>query len=151
MHKVKLIVNTLSSPLQIGVYVDNEQIEIIISSDQTSDALPPLIHDLLQRFPIDTIAYVNGPGSYMAVKVAYMLLKSIAIVQGIKLVASDGFAFSNQKMIKAIGKQYFFKEKGDIVTKKLEQHETITFSLPKAYDEVIFHDEITPLYILPAV
>ncbi|XPV52291.1 MAG: hypothetical protein ACNI3H_07725 [Halarcobacter ebronensis] len=46
----------------------------------------------------------------MAIKVAYIFLKTLRITKNIPLYASNGFNFNNNSPIKALGKKYFIKE-----------------------------------------
>lgn len=146
------MVIALSSPLMVGVYQDSTLIESFESVEKTSDALPVLLEKILHRYKIDTIYYARGPGSFMAIKVAYIFLKSISIVKGIDLLGTDGFNFNKFMPIKAHGSFYFMKENGKISTIKLDKPEKeYKFKLPKLLDRSIFSKENEPLYILPAI
>ncbi|XPV82154.1 MAG: hypothetical protein ACNI22_16645 [Halarcobacter sp.] len=58
----------------------------------TSDVLPLVTFEkIINEYEINRINYVNTPGSYMAIKVAYVFLKTIAIVKNIELMACSGF------------------------------------------------------------
>ena len=75
MHKkVDVLVIALSSPIQIGIYVNNTLLETIASEKKSSDILPFLFKDILQRYELEKLFYVKGPGSFMAIKVSYIFL-----------------------------------------------------------------------------
>ena len=120
LKDVDLVFITLSSPIQIGVYQDNKLLKTISSDKKSSDILPLLFRDLEKEYNVKNLFYANGPGSFMAIKVAYIFLKSISILKKIPLFATDAFYFNNNEPIKAIGKLYFVKVSSEIKTQKLE-------------------------------
>ena len=116
MQKLDILVISIANPILVGVYRDQELIENIQCEGKTSDILPEIFDKILDKYEeIDSICYVNGPGSYMAIKVAYIFLKTIAITKNIPLLATSGFAFNNNTPIKALGKKYFFKAPDDTI------------------------------------
>lgn len=135
----------------LGVYEEGMLIETISSDLKTSEILLPLIKECLDRYDISTIIYTRGPGSYMAIKLTYIMLKTIEIMQGIKCVGCSGFALNGGEPIKAVGNLYFIKEKETIITKKYEQPVNVKFTLPQSIQDLELDEESTPDYILPAV
>ena len=135
----------------IGVYEDGELIESITSELKTSEVLLPLIKECLDRYDISTMIYTRGPGSYMAIKLTYIMLKTIEIMRGIKCVGCSGFALNGGEPIKAIGNLYFIKEKETIMTKKYEQPVNVKFTLPQSIHDLELDEESTPDYMIPAV
>ena len=95
--------------------------------------------------------YTRGPGSYMAIKLTYIMLKTIEIIRGIKCMGCSGFALNGGQPIKAVGNLYFIKEKETIITKKFEQPVNADFALPQSIQDLEIDEESTPEYILPAV
>ncbi len=87
----------------------------------------------------------------MAIKLTYIMLKTIEIMRDIKCVGCSGFALNNNQPIKAIGNLYFIKEKETIITKKFEQPVNVVFALPQSIQDLEIDEESTPEYILPAV
>jgi tRNA A37 threonylcarbamoyladenosine modification protein TsaB len=146
-----LLIISLSSPLLLGVYEDDILIESISSDKKTSEILIPIIHTLLDKYPIGKIIYTKGPGSYMAIKLTYIILKTIEIIRGIQCFGCSGFAFNGGKPIKAIGNLYFIKEKETIITKKYEQAVNVSFVLPQSIHDLVVDEESIPEYNLPAV
>jgi len=147
----KLLIISISSPLLIGVYEDDILIKTFSSEKKTSEILLPLIMDVLNEYDISEIIYTRGPGSYMAIKLTYIMLKTIEIMRGIKCMGCSGFALNDGQPIKAIGNLYFIKEKETIITKKFEQPVNVVFALPQSIQDLEIDEESTPEYILPAV
>ena len=150
-HKYTLLIISISTPLLIGVYEDDKLIQTISSHKKTSETLLPLINEYLDTYPISKIIYTRGPGSYMAIKLTYIMLKTIETVRGIKCFGCSGFTLNGAEPIKAIGNLYFIKEKETIITKKYEQPVETHFVLPQSIHDLKIDEESTPEYILPAV
>ena len=148
---VDLVFITLSSPIQIGVYENNKLIDSIVSQDKSSDVLPKIFSELLDTYQIEKLFYANGPGSFMAIKVAYIFLKSMSILKKIPLFATDAFYFNKNQPIKAIGKLCFVKISSEIKTQKLEIAPEVNFKLPDVLDYNEFSKTSTPLYGIGAV
>jgi tRNA A37 threonylcarbamoyladenosine modification protein TsaB len=135
----------------LGVYENGELIESIHSEMKTSHILLPLIKECLDKYNISTMIYTRGPGSYMAIKLTYIMLKTIEITVGIKCVGCSGFALNGGEPIKAIGNLYFIKEKETIITKRFEQPVDVKFTLPQSIHDLELDEESAPDYIIPAV
>lgn len=150
---VDLTVIGIGSPLKIGVYKDLSLIESLVSEEKTSTALPLQFQDLLSRYSPQTIYFARGPGSFMAIKLTYIFLKSLEISHGVRLKATEGFAFNQSRPIKAVGQRYFVLQNGEIILQTLPKEERVIhpFELPTRLNPDQFHDKIQPLYILPAV
>jgi hypothetical protein len=152
MHKeVDLVFITLSSPILVGVYEDNILIESISSSEKSSDVLPKIFDELSRKYEIKKLFYANGPGSFMAIKIAYIFLKSISILKNIPLFATDAFYFNKNQPIKAIGKLFFVKISSEIKTQKLEIAPEVGFMLPDVLEYSGFSTAAAPLYGIGAV
>ncbi len=152
MHKkVDLVLITLTSPIKIGIYEESMLIETIESSGKSSDVLPTIFQDLMRKYTIEKLFYANGPGSFMAIKVAYIFLKSLSILKDIPLFATDAFYFNENEPIKAIGKLHFVKVASEIKTQKLETVPEVNFTLPDVLDYNEFSKNATPLYMIGAV
>ena len=151
LKKVDLLLIAITSPIKIGVYVDGKLFETIESKENSSDALPVLFKKLFQKYEPQNLFYANGPGSFMAIKVAYIFLKSISILKNIPLFATDAFYFNENQPIKAIGKLYFVKIVSEIKTQKLEIAPEVNFRLRDTLDYNEFSINSTPLYMIGAV
>ncbi|MCF6309119.1 MAG: hypothetical protein L3J19_01385 [Sulfurimonas sp.] len=148
---VDLVFIALSSPIKIGVYKDNKLIDTIVNEEKSSEVLPKIYRELSIKYNITKLFYANGPGSFMAIKVAYIFLKSISILKNIPLFATDAFSFNENKPIKAIGKLFFVKISSEIKTQKLEIAPEASFRLPDVLDYNEFGTIATPLYCIGAV
>ena len=149
MHK--LLVISIASPMLLGVYKDDSLVASFTLDDVASKQLPIMLEKLLDRYSFSEFIYVNSPGSFMALKIAYVSLKTISLIKNIPLKAVDGFAFNGNSPIKAIGKLYFIKEDGTITTVKKQDALKQEFFLPKSLKGLEVSDRSTPKYEIPAV
>ena len=149
---IEILVITISNPLLIGIY-ENKKLIIEHKLDgKTSDLLPSLFEQLLKEYKIEKIIYVNSPGSFMAIKVAYIFLKTICLTKDIKFNAIMGFEFNQNSPIKALGKKYFINENEEIKVDFLPNMCKISdFKLPKSLENIDFSKDTLPIYNLPAV
>jgi len=113
-----LLIISIASPLLIGVYENDLLIKTISSEKKTSEILLPVMMECLEAYDISKIIYTRGPGSYMAIKLTYIMLKTIEITRNIPCFGCSGFTLNGNQPIKAIGNLYFIKEKETIITKK---------------------------------
>lgn len=151
LKKVDVLLIALSSPIKIGIYENNTLIDTISIKDKSSDALPKIFDEIFKKYKVEKLFYANGPGSFMAIKVAYIFLKTISIIKKIPLFATDAFYFNENSPIKAIGKLYFVKISSEIKTQKLETVPEATFELPDELEYDEFTKIATPLYMIGAV
>jgi len=145
------VVVALTTPVMVGIYRDGERIETFTSSRQSSEALPELFETILQRYELSRLVYANGPGSFMAIKIAYLFLKTLSIVKAIPLLAADAFYFNGNRPVKAVGKLYFVKTSSAIKTEKFEEPQTAVFELPQRIAIKDFTDASLPAYGIGAV
>ncbi len=150
---LEVLVISISNPLLIGVYEGSRLVKIYEKQGVTSDILPLVFKEISSEFSdISRISYVNTPGSYMAIKVAYVFLKTFCIVNDIDFRACSGFEFNGNSPIKALGKKYFINENGHIKVDFLDKDCKIpAFKLPNVLDDINFSSETLPIYNLPAV
>ncbi len=146
-----LVVIALTSPIIIGVYKDQQLIETIKREERSSEILPELFKELLERYEVKSIVYANGPGSFMAIKVSYIFLRTLCIVKNISLLATDAFYFNNNTPIKAVGKLYFVKNRDAIETATLLEAPVMEFTLPQQLQLTDFSAESAPFYGIGAV
>ena len=151
MPKVDIIVIALATPILIGVYKEGQLAKTFTSEKQSSEYLPEIFAHLLQEHEIESITYANGPGSFMAIKMSYLFLKSLEIVRGIQLYAALAFEFNEYSPIKALGKLYFHYEEGEIITRPLGDVTLKSMSLPKVLELKNYSTLTEPNYVLPAV
>lgn len=149
---IEILVITISNPLLIGIYKDKELIQKIELDGLTSDKLPILFKDLVDKYDIKSISYVNTPGSFMSIKIAYIFLKTLCQIKNIEFLAIDGFTFNQNSPIKALGKKYFIKENNAIKVDFLPESCKIQdFELPNSIKNIEFSKNTLPIYNLPAV
>jgi len=151
LSSYKILIISISSPLLIGVYQDDLLIEKIESNQKTSEILLKILTELSEKYNYSNVVYTNGPGSYMAIKLTYITLRSLEILKNISFDGCNAFDLNGEKPIKAMGKLYFIKEKETIITKKIDEAVEQRFELPSMLSEVTILNDNKPLYILPAV
>ncbi len=147
----EIVVISIASPLLLGVYRDGELIETIETKEKTSDILLKLLSELSDKYNYKRVIYTSGPGSYMAIKLTYITLRTLEILNNISFDACEAFTLNGNKPIKAMGKLYFVKENNTIITKKFDGVLEQRFALPSMLSEVTILENNKPLYILPAV
>jgi len=151
-YKITILVNTVSKPLMVGFYnkegflVDTKEYEGL-----TSDILLPILKEIVEEVDVEKIIYTSGPGSHMATKIAFVLLKTLNIVKNIPIFAISAFDLNGSKPIKALGKLYFVKEKENIITKRFEENINSSFYMPDSLDKLNILKEIEPNYQIAAV
>ena len=151
LSSYQILIVSISSPLLIGVYKDGQLIEKIETKEKTSEILLKKLTELSLKYNYAHIVYTNGPGSYMAIKLTYITLRSLEILKGITFSGCNAFDLNGNKPIKAVGKLYFIKEKETIITKKFDEAVEQRFELPSMLSEVTILNDNKPMYILPAV
>lgn len=151
MPSFTLLINPISQPIQIGVYLDNTLHEQYELEGMVSDVLLQKVESLLSKYKIEKIIYVNGPGTHMATKLCYIMIDSIRIMKGIEFFACSGFDLNENQPIKAIGNLYFIKGKETIITQKFDDKLKQKYQIPERLDDLVFESSNKPNYILPAV
>ncbi len=149
--KYEVLIIAIASPLLLGIYRDGELVEKIESKEKTSEILLKRLSELSKKYNYSRLIYTNGPGSYMAIKLTYIMLRSLEILEGIAFDGCDAFDLNKQNPIKAVGKLYFIKENNTIITKKFDEVVEQRFELPSMLSEVTILNDNKPMYILPAV
>jgi len=151
LKNVDVVCVTLSSPILIGVYEDKKLIDTISTNEKTSEVLPKIFEDILKKYNVKNLFYAKGPGSFMAIKITYIFLKSLSILKNIPLFATDAFYFNKNQPIKAIGKLFFVKIASKIETQKIEKVLPSQFELKNVLEYDEFDKDTTPLYAIGAV
>jgi tRNA A37 threonylcarbamoyladenosine modification protein TsaB len=146
---VDIVAVVISKPVLVGVYENGVLKETIKKDGMTSDVLPEIFDDLMKKYEIASVIYSKGPGSFMAIKLAYVFFKTLQIVKGVRFLAKDGFYFNQNSPIKAVGNSFFVKKEG-IITLKKDEKEGV-FELPEKISLEDFEEDAEPLYILKAV
>ena len=148
---VDLLIVAVTSPILAAVYEEGRCIQAFSREGKCSEVLPPLLHDILYSYKPEAIYYANGPGSFMAIKVAYVMAKTLSVSLGIPLYGTDAFAFNRGRPIKAVGSSCFVKKGGKISIERDCKEVIAPFSVPGYLDKRVFSDRSEPLYVLPAV
>ncbi len=154
MHKgsaIILLINTIAKPLQIGFYENDNLIEVKEYDGMTSDILLPILKEILDKYAVRKIIYTNGPGSHMATKIAYVLLKTLSIIKKIPFYAVSAFELNGNNPIKALGKLYFIKEKETIITLRFDKEPKSSFTMPSSLNNLNILEANEPNYQIAAV
>ena len=149
--RVDILLVALSSPILVGVYKDARLIEKIESDERSSEVLPRIYKELLQKYDVKSFIYANGPGSFMSIKVAYIFLRSLGILKDIPLYAMDAFHFNGGRPIKAVGKLHFVKIQDKIETQKFDEVIEPSFELPQTLVKEELSTNSAPMYGIGAV
>ncbi|CAA6804980.1 MAG: TsaB protein, required for threonylcarbamoyladenosine (t(6)A) formation in tRNA [uncultured Campylobacterales bacterium] len=144
-----VICSTLGNT-KVGLYDSDTLISELELEGKVSDTLPS-IFGKLNNENINNIYFAKGPGSFMAIKLTYVFLKTISIIKKINLFAVDSFYFNQNSPIKAIGNSYFVKDENEIKLQVIECSDTNNIELPQKLIKSDFSNDISPLYIIPAV
>ena len=148
---VEVAVLSITAPLKIGIYEAGRLVAMLESMGKSSDELPRLFSRVLKEYNVIGIFYAKGPGSFMAIKIAYVFLKTLSVAKGIPLFASDAFVFNGGAPIKSIGKNYFVKTERGIEITRLDEVPSCEFNLPQVLDRKLFSEDAKPMYVVPAV
>jgi len=151
--KTTLFIISIANPILIGIYKDGILVETIKEIGKTSDILPHTVDNILKNNTLDEIIYVNGPGSYMSIKISYIFLKTLSITIDVPFFAISGFDTNGNSPIKALGQKYFFLDTdNEIKMRFLEENEKIDdFVLPQKIDYSLCFENTLPNYQLPVV
>ncbi len=151
MQEYKLLINPISSPAILALYCNNRLIESFELDGFISDNLCREFNKLDKKYKITEVIYVNGPGSYMGIKLTFIMLKSLNILRGVPFAGCLGFELNENRPIKAMGRLYFVKEKETIITKRIDEAVSQRFIVPKYWDSIKKSSSNEPLYTIPAV
>ncbi len=146
--KVEILVCSLDNPLLVGIYENKKLIKEFKSEEHTSEALIEIFDEILQNYDIKSIIYANGPGSFMGIKVAFVILKTISVVKKCDFKAVSGFELNNFSPIKANKNLSFVYQNGDV---KLAKIQSKNFKLPENLSNLNFINDTLPNYILSAI
>ncbi len=102
-ESVAVLVISLTSPLLVGVYIQDRLNEEFESELKTSEVLPKIFDEILRKYTIENLFFARGPGSFMSVKVTYIFLQTLTVALNVPLFATDEFAINNKSPKKAIG------------------------------------------------
>lgn len=150
LKKVDVVIVCVANPLLIGVYFENKLIESIIQDGKISDILIGIYKDIKSRYEVKSITYTNSPGSFLSIKLTYLFLKTIELLQKISIKSVDGFYFNENNPIKGVFSKQFIKKNGKIraITQK-GNFIYKDFKLPTHIDIEKFSKNVEPIYIIP--
>lgn len=150
LKSVDIVIVCVANPLLIGVYFEGELVETVCEDGKISDILIGIYKGLKNRYSIKSFTYTNSPGSFLSIKLTYLFLKTIELLEEIPIKSVDGFYFNENNPIKAVFSKQFIKKNGKITT-ITQKGECIykSFKLPSHIDIEKFSNNIEPIYIIP--
>ena len=151
MPDFTVLIDSISVPLQVGIYNAECCIDRYEIDGQTSAVLLQQMEKIFEQYSVSRIIYVNGPGSYMAIKLTYIMLQTIKLIRGIEFDGCSAFELNGGNPVRAMGSLYFIKEKETIITKKFDEKVKQEFWLPDNLSAIVLDTDNKPQYILPAV
>ncbi len=151
LSQYDILIVSLASPFLVGLYEDNILIKEWNSDEKISEALLPIISSIFDNYNLTRAIYTRGPGSHMATKLTYLVLKTLEISINLECIGCCGFEINSSKPIKAIGNLYFVKEKETIITKKFDEPIDGGFVLPINLNSIELDLSSEPLHLLPSV
>lgn len=149
--KVDIILLVIANPLLIGIYEKDNLIKSFTLDGKISDTLVDWYKGIKGSYDINSFIYTNSPGTFLSIKLTYLFLKTVCLIEGISIKAVDGFYFNENNPIKGIFSQQFVKKNGKIAIEKVQQANNTysEFNLPIHIDKKDFCDDIEPIYIIP--
>lgn len=148
IKSVDILVIGISSPFLVGVYEDDKLIQSFSSQKHISEALIEILGEISSKFNISSIIYTNTPGSFMGLKVSYVILKTFCVAKNIDFFAVSGFELNNGGAIRANKSLSFVLQNNQIL---LKQAEPTPFKLPLNLSNLNKTSDTLPSYIIQAV
>lgn len=156
MHKVALIkqveilVVALTTPVLIGIYENGNLIQKFISdeNEKAGDFLISKFDEILQIYKIKSVIYANTPGSFMGIKLSYIILKTLSLSLNFQVFSVSGFELNNFSPIRA-NKNLSFVYKNDEIC--IEKSEPKPLNLPQTLSNLNKNSDILPNYIIGAI
>lgn len=133
----------------LGIYEDNILIDIIESERKISEVLPSIIDDIVSGYEIERLIYVNGPGSYMGIKISYVSFSTLSMVKNIPLYAVSAFELNHNAPVRANKNLCFVKNSNNEIS--LEKIEEGKFFMPRDLFSLALKEDNTPFYVLEAI
>ena len=156
MHKVapikqvEILVVALTTPVLIGIYENGNLIKKFTSNEneKAGDFLITKFDEILKNYEIKSVIYANTPGSFMGIKLSYIILKTLSLTLNFPLFALSGFELNNFSPIRANKNLSFVYKNGEIL---LEKAEPMPLNLPQNLSNLNKNSDILPNYIIGAV
>ncbi len=151
LRKAVLFINPIAEIVEFAIYIEGVLDKQWRRRGYVSDILIDELHSSIVRHGIEAVIYVNGPGSFMSVKLTYVALETLRIVKAIPFFGCSAFCLNGGRPLKAMGNLYFIKEKETIITQKLNEKIEQVFRFPSVLDDIELKESNQPEYIIPAV
>lgn len=150
--EVNILLNTVTSPFQVAVYtLDGMQKEYYEGEGKASEELLFFVNTLVKRYCVKGLFFIRGPGSSMGIKMGYLAIMTLHHILECDVKGCDAFVFSHENYVRATRKSLFHKENDGTISLVHDIHKEGKISLPLELDVSLFSEDISPLYVLPAV
>jgi tRNA A37 threonylcarbamoyladenosine modification protein TsaB len=150
-EEYNLLINSISSPMMLGLYKGGVLYRVWRLEGYVSETLLSKLYEIERSYPLKEIIYVNGPGSYMGIKLTFIILETLKIIKGVEFFGTLGFELNGNRPIKAMGKLYFVKEGEKILTKKFDEMVEQNFTLKERWGSISISETDRPFYHISAV
>ena len=151
LHKTVLFINPLSEIAEFAIYKKGKLHHMWQKKGYISDILADELYVSVNKYKADAVIYINGPGSFMAIKLTYIAIRTLKIISGIPFFSCSAFSLNGNRPMKAMGNLYFIKEKETIITRKFNEKIEQVFKFPFMLEELKLKEDCPPEYIIPAV
>lgn len=139
---------SLNSPVLIGIYENSHLIKSYKSDEKASNFLIVSLNEIMRDYSISRLIYANGPGSFMGIKVAYVILKTLSISKNLPFVSVSGFELNGGEPIRANKALSFVQKNGEI---SLEKTEPKSLNLPLNLLNLKLNNDTLPNYIISEI
>lgn len=119
-----------------------------VEGEKADNFLIAKFSEILKTYKIKELIYANTPGSFMGMKVSYVILRTLSIALDVPLYAISGFELSGFGPIRANKNFSYVYDRGEIKMKKCAP---AALSLPQDLSVLNKSDDILPNYIIEAV
>lgn len=90
----ELLLFSVDSPLQAGIYQEKKLIQTFERQGRVGEELYPLLEEILEHYELSALYHLQGPGSFTAIKLTHLFLRTLSIALKIPLYGTDSFAFN---------------------------------------------------------
>lgn len=132
----------------VGLYDNNVLIKTLQSDKKTSDGLIEILEPIINKFNIQRVIYTNSPGSFMGLKVSYIILKTLCMVKGYQFLSVSGFLLNSNMPIRANKNLSFVRNGEDIILQKVDP---VDLKMPDSLSDLKLSIDTLPQYIIKAI
>jgi tRNA A37 threonylcarbamoyladenosine modification protein TsaB len=152
LRNVTVLLISAAKPCFFALYDENgEMIEQESCDKPLTESLYVLMSAAERRYSIKRVLYVNGPGSFMGLKLGFVFMRTFALAREIDFAACDSFAITGGAPVFSHKNRWFVKNGSSIELIRFENPPENRLIPPKKLNMANFSGDTTPCYLLPAV